>query len=103
MTFAESFWGFGNRPTLTPRHQVEGETGTIGDKGGSLLGSPMICFKRYKKSVFHEVRGLAATLLKDAGNTNTQISNVMAHESINTTLDYMNPDDLPFEDVTIHI
>lgn len=54
-------------------------------------------------TVFHEVRGLAATLLKDAGNTNTQISNVMAHESINTTLDYMNPDDLPFEDVTIHI
>jgi len=55
------------------------------------------------ETVFHEVRGLAATLLKDAGNTNTQISNVMAHESINTTLDYMNPDDLPFEDVTIHI
>ena len=49
------------------------------------------------------MRGLAATRLKDAGNTNTQISNVMAHESINTTLDYINPDDLPFEDVTIHI
>ena len=55
------------------------------------------------RTAFHEVRGLAATLLKDAGNTNTQISNVMAHESIKTTIDYMNPDDLPFEDVTIHI
>lgn len=54
-------------------------------------------------TTFHEVRGLAATLLKDAGNTNTAISNVMAHESITTTLDYMNPDDLPFETVTIHI
>ena len=39
MTFAENFWGFGNRHTLAPRHQVEGETGTIGDKGG--------CFKDF--------------------------------------------------------
>jgi hypothetical protein len=49
------------------------------------------------------VRGLAATLLKSAGNTKEQIKEVMAHESITTTLDYMNPDDLPFENVTIHI
>ena len=55
------------------------------------------------ETVFHEVRGLAATLLKNAGNTNKQIKEIMAHESINTTLDYMNPDDLPFENVTIHI
>ena len=54
-------------------------------------------------TVFHEVRGLAATLLKTAGNTNKQIKEVMAHESVTTTLDYMNPDDLPFETVTIHI
>jgi integrase len=54
-------------------------------------------------TTFHEVRGLSATLLKNAGNTNKQIKEIMAHESINTTLDYMNPDDLPFETVTIHI
>ena len=54
-------------------------------------------------TTFHEVRGLAATLLKTAGNTNKQIKEIMAHESINTTLDYMNPNDLPFETVTIHI
>ena len=54
-------------------------------------------------TTFHEVRGLSATLLKTAGNTNKQIKEIMAHESINTTLDYMNPDDLPFETVTIHI
>ena len=54
-------------------------------------------------TTFHEVRGLAATLLKSAGNTNKQIKEIMAHESISTTLDYMNPDDLPFETVTIHI
>jgi hypothetical protein len=49
------------------------------------------------------VRGLAATLLKSAGNTKEQIKEVMAHESIVTTLDYMNANDLPFENVTIHI
>ena len=54
-------------------------------------------------TTFHEVRGLAATLLKSAGNTKEQIKEVMAHESLSTTLDYMNPNDLPFEDVTIHI
>ena len=54
-------------------------------------------------TTFHEVRGLAATLLKSAGNTNKQIKEIMAHESITTTLDYMNPDDLPFDEVTIHI
>ena len=54
-------------------------------------------------TTFHEVRGLAATLLKTAGNTKEQIKEVMAHESLSTTLDYMNPNDLPFEDVTIHI
>jgi len=54
-------------------------------------------------TTFHEVRGLAATLLKTAGNTKEQIKEVMAHESLSTTLDYMNPDDLPFENVTIHI
>ena len=55
------------------------------------------------ETTFHEVRGLAATLLKSAGNTNKEIKEIMAHESISTTLDYMNPDDLPFETVTIHI
>ena len=54
-------------------------------------------------TTFHEVRGLSATLLKSAGNTKEQIKEVMAHESISTTLDYINPDDLPFDEVTIHI
>jgi len=49
------------------------------------------------------VRGLAATLLKNAGNTTEEVQNIMAHESIVTTLDYMNANDLPFENVTIHI
>ena len=48
-------------------------------------------WKGESTTTFHEISRLAATLLKDAGNTNTAISNVMAHESINTTLDYMNP------------
>jgi len=46
---------------------------------------------------------MSATLLKNAGNTKEEIQNIMAHESIVTTLDYMNPNDLPFENVTIHI
>ena len=54
-------------------------------------------------TTFHGVRGLTATLLKNAGNTNKQIKEILANKSINTTLDYMNPDDLPFETVTIHI
>ena len=54
-------------------------------------------------TTFHEVRGLAATLLKTAGNTNKQIKEIMAHESIVTTLDYMNPNELPFENFTMHI
>lgn len=54
-------------------------------------------------TTFHEIRGLSATLLKNAGNTTEEVQNIMAHESIVTTLDYMNANDLPFENVTIHI
>ena len=54
-------------------------------------------------TTFHEIRGLSVTLLKNAGNTTEEVQNIMAHESIVTTLDYMNANDLPFENVTIHI
>jgi integrase len=60
-------------------------------------------WKGESTTTFHEIRGLAATLLKDAGNTNTAISNVMAHESIKTTQGYQNPDDLPYMPVHIQI
>ena len=54
-------------------------------------------------TTFYEIRQLSATLLKNVGYTQEEIQNVMAHESIVTTLDYMNANDLPFENVTIHI
>jgi len=38
--------GFGNRPFLTPSHQVVFLTGINGGIGGLERGSPMICFKR---------------------------------------------------------
>jgi hypothetical protein len=54
-------------------------------------------------TTFHEIRGLSATLLKNAGSTKEEIQNVMAYESIITTRDDMNPNDPPFENATIHI
>jgi len=69
---------------------------------GDRLGK-MFAEVRTIHTTFHEIRGLSATLLKNAGNTKEEIQNVMAHESIVTTLDYMNPNDLPFENITIHI
>tara|TARA_B110000114_G_scaffold64341_1_gene68471 strand:- start:95 stop:286 length:192 start_codon:yes stop_codon:yes gene_type:complete len=54
-------------------------------------------------TTFHEIRELSATLLKNVGYTQEEIQNIMAHESIITTLDYMNPNELPFENFTMHI
>lgn len=55
------------------------------------------------KTTFHEIRGLSATLLKIAGHTNTEIQQVMSHESVATTQGYQNPEDLPYIPVSIHI
>lgn len=55
------------------------------------------------KTTFHEIRGLSATLFKIAGHTNTQIQEIMSHESVTTTQGYQNADDLPYIPVTIHI
>lgn len=41
-----SFTGAGNRPVLTPFHQVALDTGMSGGIGGVALGSPMICLSR---------------------------------------------------------
>lgn len=54
-------------------------------------------------TTFHEVRGLAGTLLKAAGYKEEEIQEVYSHESINTTKDYLDADSLPYTPVTIHI
>jgi hypothetical protein len=54
-------------------------------------------------TTFYEIRQLSATLLKNVGYAQEEIQNVMAHDPIVTTLDYMNPNDLPFENFTMHI
>jgi hypothetical protein len=41
-----SFKGCGNRPSRTPCHHPDRETGIIGGIGGSELGSPMMCLMR---------------------------------------------------------
>ena len=53
------------------------------------------------KTTFHEIRGLSATLLRIAGHTNTEIQEVMSHESITTTKDYQNAEHLPYTPVSI--
>jgi len=53
--------------------------------------------------VFHEVRGLSSTLYKIAGYTEVEIQNLMAHESVDTTLGYMDADSLPYEEVTMRL
>lgn len=54
-------------------------------------------------TTFHEIRGLSATLLKKAGNTNSEIQDVMSHESVRTTEDYQDAEALPYTPVTIRI
>lgn len=52
-------------------------------------------------TTFHEVRGLASTLLKKKGYSDEQIQEVMAHESISTTKGYQNAEALPYEEVLL--
>jgi integrase len=52
---------------------------------------------------FHEVRGLASTLLRQQGHTVKEIQQIMAHESISTTVGYIDPSDLPFEKVGLKV
>lgn len=52
---------------------------------------------------FHEVRGLASTLYKTAGYTNDQIKELMAHESITTTIGYQNAHELPYQKVGLKL
>lgn len=52
-------------------------------------------------TTFHEIRGLSATLLKIAGHNNTEIQQVMSHESVATTQGYQNAEDLPYMHVAI--
>ena len=86
----------------TPKRKALNNKYHLCEVTGDRLGK-MFKEVRTIATTFHEIRGLSATLLKNAGNTKEEIQNVMAHESIVTTLDYMNPNDLPFENVTIHI
>ena len=86
----------------TPKRKALNNKYHLCEVTGDRLGK-MFKEVRTIATTFHEIRGLSATLLKNAGNTKEEIQNVMAHESIVTTLDYMNANDLPFENVTIHI
>jgi len=52
---------------------------------------------------FHEVRGLSSTLYKQAGYTNEEIQEVMAHEDVSTTKGYQDPDALPYRKVTMRL
>jgi integrase len=56
-----------------------------------------------KGQVFHEIRGLASTLYRIAGHENKEIQNLMAHESIDTTIGYQDPDELPYTEIKIKI
>ena len=49
-----------------------------------------------KPTSFHEVRGLASTLYRVAGYSPESIQELMAHESLSTTLDYQDADSLPY-------
>lgn len=50
---------------------------------------------------FHEVRGLASTLLRQQGHSLQEIQQLMAHESIATTIGYIDQKDLPFQKVAL--
>ncbi len=52
---------------------------------------------------FHEIRGLSSTLYKSAGYSNDQIKDLMAHESVATTIGYQNAEDLPYEEVGLRL
>lgn len=52
---------------------------------------------------FHEVRGLSSTLYKQAGYTDEQIQEVMAHEDVSTTKGYQDPEALPYRTVTMRL
>ena len=86
----------------TPKRKALNNKHHLCEVTGDRLGK-MFKEVRTIATTFHEIRGLSATLLKNAGNTTEEVQNIMAHESIVTTLDYMNANDLPFENVTIHI
>ena len=88
--------------SYTPKRKAYSDKEHLCQVTGDRLGK-MFAEVRTINTTFHEIRGLSATLLKNAGNTKEQIQNIMAHESIVTTLDYMNPNELPYENVTIHI
>jgi len=56
-----------------------------------------------KGTTFHEVRGLSATLMKKAGYTNNDIQNLMAHESVITTIGYQDASELPYNEVELKL
>jgi integrase len=53
--------------------------------------------------VFHEIRGLSATLYKIAGYSTKEIQALMAHEDEATTLGYQDADALPYMPVTMRL
>lgn len=54
-----------------------------------------------KGTTFHEIRGLSSTLYKKQGYTNDQIKDLMAHESVITTMGYQDASELPFTEVSL--
>ena len=52
---------------------------------------------------FHEIRGLAITMLSNSGYSDAQIAEVTAHESVTTTQGYQNAESLPYVPVRIKI
>lgn len=53
-----------------------------------------------KRIVYHEIRGLSATLYKHF-YPESEVQALMTHESINTTRGYFEEEDLPFDEITI--
>lgn len=56
-----------------------------------------------KGVVFHEVRGLTATLLRQKGYSLEQIRKLLGQEHIHTTAGYIDASDLPHEEVTLSV
>ena len=56
-----------------------------------------------KGVVFHEVRGLSSTELRRKGYTLEEIRDLMGHENVRTTAEYINSDDLPFERIHLKL
>ena len=52
-------------------------------------------------TAFHEIRGLSSTLYKKLGYTNEQIKDLMAHESVITTMGYQDAASLPHMEVAL--